>query len=41
MATQSLEFKSDLDDTQFQAGLKNMEKGGKKARGGVACRELF
>ena len=35
MATQSLEFKSDLDDTQFQAGLKNMEKGGKKVEGSL------
>lgn len=35
MATQSLEFKSDLDDTQFQAGLKNMEKGGKRVEGSL------
>ena len=35
MATQSLEFKSDLDDSQFQAGLKNMEKGGKKVEGSL------
>ena len=35
MATQSLEFKSDLDDSQFQAGLKNMEKGGKRVEGSL------
>ena len=35
MATQSLEFKSGLDDSQFQAGLKNMEKGGKSVEGSL------
>jgi len=36
MATQSLEFKSGLDDSKFQAGLKNMEKGAKGSTGKIA-----
>lgn len=36
MATQSLEFKSGLDDSKFQAGLKNMEKGAKASTGKIS-----
>jgi hypothetical protein len=36
MATQSLEFKSGLDDSKFQAGLKNMEKGAKSSTGKIS-----
>lgn len=36
MATQSLEFKSGLDDSKFQAGLKNMEKGSKASTGKIS-----
>ena len=36
MATQSLEFKSGLDDSKFQAGLKNMEKGAKESTGKIS-----
>lgn len=36
MGTQSLEFKSGLDDSKFQAGLKNMEKGAKASTGKIS-----
>ena len=36
MATQSLVFKSGLDDSKFQAGLKNMEKGAKASTGKIS-----
>ena len=28
-------FETELDDSQFQAGLKNMEKGGKRVEGSL------
>jgi hypothetical protein len=36
MATQSLEFKSGLDDSKFQAGLNRMEKGAKASTGKIS-----
>jgi hypothetical protein len=36
MSTQSLEFRSGLDDSKFQAGLKNMEKGAKQSSGKIS-----
>jgi hypothetical protein len=36
MGTQSLEFKSGLDDSKFQAGLKRMETGAQKSTGKIA-----
>jgi len=36
MGTQSLEFKSGLDDSKFQAGLKRMETGAQKSTGKIS-----
>ena len=36
MGTQSLTFQSGLDDSKFQAGLKNMEKGAKASTGKIS-----